>query len=105
MFVKCPGQDMQTWGPDAVFDVSCGSCGESVEFFRDEIKRRCPSCRGLVLNDRLDLGCAEWCPSAAMCVGPNTPELTDEQRSSLAERVREAARDREPGRSGSPDVD
>jgi ribosomal protein S27E len=83
MLIKCPGQDMQSWGPDAVFDVTCGSCGEEVEFFKDEVKRRCPSCGARVLNDRLDLGCAEWCPSAAQCVGPDAPDLTDEQREAL----------------------
>jgi endogenous inhibitor of DNA gyrase (YacG/DUF329 family) len=83
MLVKCPGQDMQSWGADAIFDVPCPECGVAVEFFKDEVKRSCPECGRRVFNDRIDLGCAEWCPQAAACVGPNAPELTDEQRQAL----------------------
>lgn len=89
MLVKCPGQDMQEWGPESIYDVACPKCGIAVEFFKDEIKRTCKSCGAIVVNERLDLGCAEWCPSAALCLGPNTPELTDDQRRGLAQRVAE----------------
>jgi predicted Zn-ribbon and HTH transcriptional regulator len=67
---KCPGQDTQQWKWDAIFDVKCQSCGYMVEFFKDETKRKCPKCKEVVLNDRIDLGCAKWCPYAESCLGP-----------------------------------
>ncbi len=67
---KCPGQDMQQWKFDAIYDVKCPSCGYMVEFFKDETKRKCPSCKQPVLNDRIDFGCAKWCPYAESCIGP-----------------------------------
>jgi hypothetical protein len=70
--MKCPGQDTQQWGFDAIFDVECPKCHAQVEFFKDEMKRKCASCGERVFNDRMDLGCAKWCPSAAACVGPDS---------------------------------
>jgi endogenous inhibitor of DNA gyrase (YacG/DUF329 family) len=69
---RCPGQDTQTWGYDAIFDVVCPHCQSPVEFFKDELKRKCPSCGERIFNDRMDLGCAKWCPMAASCVGPDS---------------------------------
>ena len=68
---KCPGQDTQKWGPDAVYDVACKKCGNQLEFFKDEMKRRCRSCGGTVFNERMDIGCLAWCPSAEACAGPD----------------------------------
>ena len=65
---KCPGQDSQQWGFDAIYDVECPKCHSPVEFFKDEVKHRC-KCGEVVFNERMDLGCAKWCPSAATCVG------------------------------------
>jgi hypothetical protein len=61
---------MQTWQFDSIYDVECKSCGYMVEFFKDETKRKCPKCQEVVLNDRIDLGCAKWCPYAESCLGP-----------------------------------
>lgn len=69
---RCPGQDTQTWGFDSIFDVECPKCHVQVEFFKDEMKRKCPSCGERVFNDRMDLGCAKWCPQASACVGPES---------------------------------
>ena len=66
---KCPGQDSQQWGFDAIYDVECPSCHAAIEFFKDEVKHRCRQCGEVVFNDRLDLGCARWCPSAEACLG------------------------------------
>ncbi len=67
--MKCPGQDTQQWGFDAIFDVLCPGCRNSIEFFKDEVKHRCRRCGEVVFNERMDLGCAKWCPSASSCVG------------------------------------
>ena len=69
MVSKCPGQDTQFWGPDDIFTIECPKCGNAVEFFKDDIRRRCQSCGHMFLNPRLDLGCARWCQYANQCVG------------------------------------
>jgi hypothetical protein len=81
---RCPGQDSQQWGHDAIYDVECPACRAAIEFFKDEVKHRCPSCGEMVFNDRLDLGCARWCPSAAACLGADLEQalaLTAHQES------------------------
>jgi hypothetical protein len=80
---KCPGQDSQQWGFDAIYDVECPKCHVAVEFFKDEVKHRCKRCGEVVFNERMDLGCAKWCPSAASCVGPENVkalELTEQKK-------------------------
>lgn len=87
---KCPGQDTQQWGHDAIYDVECPKCHCSIEFFKDEVKHRCRNCREVVFNDRLDLGCAKWCPSAASCVGFENVQALElnEQRKQRREDLR-----------------
>ena len=69
MLDKCPGQNMQFWKPGDIFDVNCPRCGKSVEFFKDDIRRRCGNCGQMFLNPKLNLGCAKWCQYAEQCVG------------------------------------
>jgi Zn ribbon nucleic-acid-binding protein len=66
---KCPGQDTQFWGPNDIYSVECPRCGNSVEFFKDDIRRRCKKCGHMFLNPKLNLGCARWCQFADQCVG------------------------------------
>ena len=75
--VKCPGQDTQKWGPEAVYDVACKKCGYQLEFFKDELKRRCRDCGSLVFNERMDIGCLAWCPAAELCAGPDKARLLE----------------------------
>jgi len=69
MQAKCPGQDQRFWKPEDIFDVSCPYCGREIEFWKDEPFRLCRGCGREVRNPRLDLACAEWCASAAECLG------------------------------------
>lgn len=87
---KCPGQDSQQWGFDAIFDVVCPKCHSPLEFFKDEVKHRCKRCGEVVFNERMDLGCAKWCPSAATCVGPDNVKALElsEQRKARREDLR-----------------
>ena len=62
---KCSGNETEEWGFDSIFDVKFRSCGNLVEFFKDEIKRNCPQCKELVLNGRRDFGCGQWCSSSS----------------------------------------
>ena len=87
---KCPGQDNQMWGFDAIYDLDCPKCGAAIEFFKDQVKKRCHQCREVVFNERLDLGCAKWCPSADSCVGPDNVaalELSEQRKARRANLV------------------
>ncbi|MFP4082312.1 MAG: hypothetical protein ACLFVG_06085 [Candidatus Aminicenantes bacterium] len=68
--MKCPGQDTRQWKPGDIFEINCPSCGTTIEFFKDDIRRRCRKCRKYVPNPRLNLGCVEWCEYAEQCVEP-----------------------------------
>ncbi len=35
---KCPGQDTQKWGPDAVYDVACKKCGKCLPKCPNDIR-------------------------------------------------------------------
>jgi endogenous inhibitor of DNA gyrase (YacG/DUF329 family) len=67
MDVICPGQNTLFWKPEDIFETPCPVCGETVEFFKDDASRKCPSCGFRFPNPRLDLGCMEWCPYADKC--------------------------------------
>jgi len=67
--VKCPGQDERFWKPDDIFEVQCPGCGGAMEFFKDEPKLKCRHCGQIVVNPKIDLGCAEWCQYAQQCLG------------------------------------
>ena len=66
--VKCPGQDQRFWKPEDVFEVRCSVCDKSVEFFKDEPKLKCRNCGHLVVNPKIDMGCAQWCQYAEQCL-------------------------------------
>jgi putative nucleotidyltransferase with HDIG domain len=77
--MKCPGQDMRYWKPGDIFNTRCPGCGGSVEFFKDEVRRKC-RCGHVVTNPKLDFGCAEWCPYAEQCVGAVPEEVKAKRR-------------------------
>ncbi|MDI6771406.1 MAG: phosphohydrolase [bacterium] len=66
---QCPGQDKRFWKPTDVFELPCSYCGEPLEFWKDDLRRRCHACGQLVPNPRFDLGCAQWCQFSAKCLG------------------------------------
>jgi len=66
--LRCPGQDQRFWKPEDIFDVKCPGCGRTVEFFKDEPKLKCRNCGQMVINPKIDLGCAEWCKYAEQCL-------------------------------------
>jgi len=67
--VRCPGQDQRFWKPGDIFEVKCPGCGQAVEFFKDEPKLKCRECERIVLNPKINLGCAQWCKYAEQCLG------------------------------------
>jgi hypothetical protein len=74
MVSRCPGQDTQFWGPRDIYSIDCPKCGKPVEFFKDDIRRRCQKCGHLFLNPKLDLGCSKWCQFAEQCIGTMSKE-------------------------------
>ena len=67
--MKCPGQDMQYWTDDAIFEVNCPECDAIVEFYKDDTSRKCPKCEHRFVNPKLDFGCASYCQFAEQCLG------------------------------------
>ncbi|MDO9349749.1 MAG: phosphohydrolase, partial [Deltaproteobacteria bacterium] len=74
--MKCPGQDSRFWKPEDVFEIQCLKCGRTVEFFKDDVKRKC-RCGQEIVNPRLDFGCAQWCEYGDQCLGVIPPELEE----------------------------
>jgi hypothetical protein len=66
--LRCPGQDERFWKPGDIFEVQCPGCGNAAEFFKDEPKLKCRKCGRIILNPKIDLGCAEWCKYADQCL-------------------------------------
>jgi len=85
--VRCPGQDLRYWKQDAIFEVLCPECGEQVEFFKDDTKRRCPKCKKVLVNPRMDFGCALYCQYAELCLGELPKEVVVERANLLKERL------------------
>ena len=85
--MQCPGQDMRYWKPGAIFDAPCPKCGSSVEFFKDELSRKCKNCGNKIVNPRMDFGCASYCQHAEQCLGELPPELLAERKDLLRDRV------------------
>ena len=91
--VRCPGQDQRFWKPDDIFEVKCPACGGAVEFFKDEPKLKCRRCGQMVVNPKIDLGCAQWCQYAEQCLGVSVgkeisairEKLTDEMKKVFGE--------------------
>lgn len=86
----CPGQDTRYWRPGDIFTVPCGSCGASIEFFKDDASRRCSACGTRVQNPRLTMGCAAWCQHAKECLGYDPAEKkagSDDPGESIADAI------------------
>lgn len=59
----CPGRSIRDL---EVKMYHCPHCQMEVEFFSDEAKRRCPSCKELIFVER-EPACFDWCPVAKEC--------------------------------------
>jgi hypothetical protein len=81
---KCPGQDMSNWKFDDIFEVECACCGAALEFFKDETRRRCKSCGAMIMNPRIEQGCAQWCAAAEQCMGKKKRNVQSGEAKSAA---------------------
>lgn len=81
--MQCPGQDSRYWDGEAIFEYKCPKCGNTLEFFKDDSKRRCKKCGNEVFNPHMDFGCASYCPYAEQCLGSLPPELLAKKQEQL----------------------
>jgi HD superfamily phosphodiesterase len=88
--MRCPGQDLRFWKPGDIFEMVCPKCQGKIEFFKDEVRRRC-RCGHEVVNPKLDFGCAQWCQYAEQCLGTIPDEVKarrkEEERDLLREKI------------------
>ena len=79
---------MRFWKPGDIFDTQCPKCGRRVEFFKDEVRRKC-RCGHEIVNPKLDFGCAQWCPYAEQCIGAVPEEVKEKQKSEQKDLLKE----------------
>ncbi len=85
--MKCPGQDMQYWNDDAIYEVKCPECSALVEFYKDDTTRKCHKCDHRFVNPKMDFGCATYCQFAEQCLGTLPEEFVLQQDSLLKDKV------------------
>ena len=61
----CPGQDSRNLTTSY---HPCPACHYAVEFFSDELVRRCPKCKAEVTREQMPT-CIQWCQAARECIG------------------------------------
>lgn len=85
--MKCPGQDMQFWENDAIYEVKCPECNKMVEFYKDDTTRKCHNCDHRFVNPKMDFGCATYCQFAEQCLGTLPEEFVLQQDNLLKDKV------------------
>ena len=85
--MKCPGQDMQYWTAEAIYEVDCPKCGKGVEFYKDDTTRSCSHCSHRFVNPKMDFGCAAYCKFAEQCIGTLPEEFVGAQDNLLKDKV------------------
>ncbi len=74
---RCPGQDLRYWTPEDIYEAACAHCGGAVEFFKDDLRRKCPHCGQYTVNPHNDMACAAWCQYAPECLAQLGREMPD----------------------------
>jgi len=49
---RCPREEEKFLKPQGIFEVECSGCGQAVEFFEDDQKRKCGTCGAILVNPR-----------------------------------------------------
>ena len=49
---RCPKEEEKLLKADGIFEVECSGCGEAVEFFADDEKKKCHKCGLVLVNPR-----------------------------------------------------
>ncbi|MBF0432643.1 MAG: hypothetical protein HQK83_15265 [Fibrobacteria bacterium] len=66
---QCPGMNPSFWKPKDVDEHKCPSCGNTVEFWKDDVKRVCHKCKKVIFNPKLGNLCLSYCDKAEDCIG------------------------------------
>jgi hypothetical protein len=66
---KCPGMNPGFWRPKDIKENKCPACGSPVEFWKDDIKRKCAECGKVMFNPNLGNLCLTYCDKAVDCLG------------------------------------
>lgn len=85
--MKCAGQDKRFWEFDSIFESQCPKCGQTMEFFKDDVDLTCKKCGARVLNPKMDFGCATYCKYARECLGSLPPELLATRNELLKDKI------------------
>lgn len=85
--MKCPGQDMQYWTSEAIYDVQCPKCQHVVEFYKDDTTRKCGFCGHRFINPKMDFGCATYCQFAEQCLGTLPEDFAGVRENLLKDKV------------------
>lgn len=80
MHTVCPGAKLVRQPQPELFD--CPNCGAEVEIWTDEIRRKCPRCKTVVMRYQ-DQSCLEWCKLAETCVGQEAYDNFMQNRSQM----------------------
>ena len=62
------GADRRPAGPARISLFACPECGRIVEFWPDEMVRRCSECGCRIENPEAATRCMDSCPHAAQCM-------------------------------------
>ena len=85
--MKCPGQDMQYWTSEAIYETQCPQCNNAVEFYKDDTTRKCGHCGHRFVNPKMDFGCAAYCQFAEQCLGTLPEEFANQRDNLFKDRV------------------
>ncbi len=67
MDIKCPGSKVVR---EPIPEIhTCPNCGEEVEIWTNELKRKCSSCGETVTRELDASWCIQWCHYAKECIG------------------------------------
>jgi predicted RNA-binding Zn-ribbon protein involved in translation (DUF1610 family) len=66
---RCPGMSPGFFRPSDVKVRKCIHCAEDMEFWKDDIKLRCPACGRINFNPDIGTTCLVWCKRADDCLG------------------------------------
>lgn len=68
---RCPGMNPAHFKPEDIRLHKCVSCGEELEFWKDDVKIACHACKHINFNPNIRNTCLCWCKSASKCIGNN----------------------------------
>jgi len=66
---RCPGMSPAFFKLSDIKLRRCIHCGKELEFWKDDIKLKCPKCKQVNFNPDIGKTCLVWCKKADECLG------------------------------------